>query len=287
MINLYDITFNSPLSPRQLSCGESLIAQYDCPLPNKMQDAWSHHNYLVYVISGRKIWHTPQGSYDLRGGSCIFVRKGASVVEQFFDTPFCVVLVFLPDEFITRVLQSKVTPVYKKHKDYNPVIPVDNNKILVSFFESMASYLDRRWVPDQSLVELKFRELVLTLADNPRNSELLSFFGSLLTTPQSVSLRSVMEENFLYNLKLKEFARLSNRSLSAFKRDFKKEFKTTPAKWLMNRRLHHAMHLLSNTSKTVSESAFESGFENPSHFSRAFRNQFGMPPGLVRMRVAV
>jgi len=30
--------------------------------------------------------------------------------------------------------------------------------------------------------------------------------------------------------------------------------------------------------KTVSEAAFESGFENPSHFSRQFKARFGMPP---------
>ncbi|MGZ8540987.1 MAG: hypothetical protein ACXWV6_10100 [Chitinophagaceae bacterium] len=34
---------------------------------------WSHHNYIVCVIEGRKIWHTANGSYDLRKGSCVFV----------------------------------------------------------------------------------------------------------------------------------------------------------------------------------------------------------------------
>jgi transcriptional regulator GlxA family with amidase domain len=148
------------------------------------------------------------------------------------------------------------------------------------YFESMKD-------ADQSLIELKFRELVLTIADNPRNSELLSYFYSLLNDPQSVSLRQVMEDNFSYNLKLEEFARLSNRSLSGFKRDFQKEFNITPGKWLLEKRLHHARHLLFNTGKSVSEVAFESGFENPSHFSRAFRNYFGAAPGSFKQTIAV
>ncbi len=86
---------------------------------------------------------------------------------------------------------------------------------------------------------------------------------------------------------MEEFARLSNRSLSAFKRDFQKEFNVTPGKWLVEKRLHNAMHLLSNAGKTVSEAAFESGFENPSHFSRAFRSYFGIAPASVKLQVAV
>ena len=83
-----------------------------------------------------------------------------------------------------------------------------------------------------------------------------------------------MNDNYCFNLKLEEYAQLSNRSLSAFKRDFQKHFDTTPGKWLLEKRLNHAMNLLSNSNKTVSEAAFESGFENPSHFSRAFPPAF-------------
>ncbi|MBC7851138.1 MAG: helix-turn-helix transcriptional regulator [Chitinophagaceae bacterium] len=126
--------------------------------------------------------------------------------------------------------------------------------------------------------------MILTIADNPQNHELLSYFFSLLTEPQSVSLQRVMEDNFCFNLKLEEFAQLSNRSLSAFKRDFQKQFNTTPGKWLLEKRLDNAMHLLSNMNKTVGETAFENGFENPSHFSRAFKSRFNIPPTAVKQR---
>ncbi|MBK6483295.1 MAG: helix-turn-helix transcriptional regulator [Chitinophagaceae bacterium] len=81
-----------------------------------------------------------------------------------------------------------------------------------------------------------------------------------------------MEDNFCFNLKLEVFARLSNRSLSAYKRDFLRLYHTTPGKWLLEKRLHNAKHLLSHLGKTVAEAAYESGFENVSHFSRAYKN---------------
>jgi AraC-like DNA-binding protein len=90
-----------------------------------------------------------------------------------------------------------------------------------------------------------------------------------------------MTENYRYNLKLEQFARLSNRSLSSFKRDFQDIFHTTPGKWLLEKRLLHAMNLLCNMNKTISEAAFESGFETTSHFSRSFKEKFGVAPSSI------
>lgn len=286
MLNLLDRRENSPIYHRQFSCGDNLITLYNCPLKSKFVDAWCDSNYIVYVIEGRKIWHTAHGSYDLTEGDCMFVRKGASIVEQFFDTPFCLVMFFTPDEFICDVLKSKTTPIYNPDRKYEPVISIDNNAGVRAFFQSMMLHFEGH-EPDQSLLELKFRELILTIAGNPNNAELLSYFHSLLLEPQSVSLQKVMDSNYCFNLKLEQYAQLSNRSLSAFKRDFQKQFNTTPGKWLTEKRLHHAKHLLANTTKTVSEAAFESGFENPSHFSRTFRQHFGTRPASIKQLIPV
>jgi AraC-like DNA-binding protein len=91
-----------------------------------------------------------------------------------------------------------------------------------------------------------------------------------------------MEDNFCYNLKLENYAKLSNRSLSAFKRDFEKLFGATPGKWLLEKRLQYSLQLLMNRGRRVSEAAFESGFESPSHFSRAFKARFGQAPTEMR-----
>ena len=283
MVNFYDRVLQHPDFCRQFNCGDTLITAFNCPLEARLMktrytDLWSRYNYIFYVIDGRKIWHTAHRSYDMQKGSCVFVRKGASIIEQFFDSGFCLVLFFMPDEFLCETLKTKTTPIGKPGNKYEPVILLDTSETLEAFFVSMSSYFSSTNEPDQSLLELKFRELILTIADNPRNSELLSYFCSLLHEPQTAALQRIMEDNFCYNLKLEQYAELCNRSLSAFKRDFEKQFDTTPGKWLLEKRLHYSMHLLENMHKTVSEAAFESGFENPSHFSRQFKARFGIPP---------
>jgi len=287
MDNFLERVLQHPQYYRQFNCGPSLITAFNCPLEAKLMKKrfaglWTNHNYLFYAIDGRKVWHTARGSYDIRKGSCVFVRKGGFILEQFFDEGFCVILFFIPDEFICETLHTRTRPLASAEQSYEPLMLIEADETLKGFFLSMSSYFNETREPDPALIELKFKELILTIADNAGNRELLSYFCSLLGQPQTVLLQRVMEDNFCYNLKLENYAKLSNRSLSAFKRDFEKLFATTPGKWLLEKRLQYSLQLLMNRGRTVSDAAFESGFESPSHFSRAFKARFGLAPTEMR-----
>ncbi|MET0637128.1 MAG: AraC family transcriptional regulator [Chitinophagaceae bacterium] len=278
MYNLYSHLVNNPARCRRFTCGQSLITMFNCRLENRFEDLWSHYNYIVYVVEGRKIWHTSHGSYDLKQGSCVFVKKGASMVEQFFDTEFCFILFFLPDDFICEVLQEKTVPLIRSGTDEELVMHIERTDSVDIFYRSMFSFFENLREPDQALLRLKFSELILTIADNPLNHSLQAYFHSILCKPQTVSLQRIMEDNFCFNLKLEEFSKLAARSLSAFKRDFQAIYRTSPGRWLTERRLDHARNLISNQGYTVSEASFHSGFENVSHFSRAFKLRYGHTP---------
>jgi AraC-like DNA-binding protein len=287
MDNFIERVLQHPQYYRQFNCGKSLITAFNCPIEARLMkarlaDLWTQHNCLFYVIDGRKIWHTATGSYDIQKDSCVFVRKGGFILEQFMDTGFCVILFFIPDDFICDTLHTRSKPLAKYDQHFEPLMLLESSKTLKAFFLSMSSYFAETRDPDPSLLELKFKELVLNIADNAVNKDLLSYFCSLLHEPQAILLKRVMEDNFCYNLKLEAYAELSNRSLSAFKRDFGKLYHSTPGKWLLEKRLHHALHLMSNQNKSVSEAAFESGFENSSHFSRAFKIRFGKGPAAMK-----
>lgn len=292
MVNFYERVLQHPSYYRQFNCSESLITVFNCPLEarlmkSRFSDLWSQYNYLFYVIEGRKIWHTAHSSYDIGKETCVFVRKGAWIFENFLNNGFCVVLFFIPDEFIRTTLKMRSKPIENVARKFEPVMILDKTDTLSAYFLSISSYFNESHEPDTSLLELKFRELILTVADNPKNNELLSYFGSIMDEPHDASLQHVMEENYCFNLKLEEYAQLCNRSLSTFKRDFQKIYNVTPGDWLLEQRLNHSYRLLRDCRKSISETAFESGFENASHFSRSFKNRFGTTPSSFKKSLSI
>jgi AraC-like DNA-binding protein len=92
----------------------------------------------------------------------------------------------------------------------------------------------------------------------------------------------IMEANFRFNLSLDDYARLCHRSLSSFKREFQTHFQESPGKWLLQKRLDHSAALLRTSKMNVTEIAFESGFEDVSHFSRVFKERFQASPMVFR-----
>jgi len=288
MVNFYDSVLQHPTYYRQFNCSDSLITVFNCPLEarlmkSKFADCWSQYNYLFYVVDGQKIWHTAQKSYDIGKETCVFVRKGAWIFENFVEQGFCVVLFFIPDKFICDTIKTKSKPLNNSLQKFEPVMILDKSDVLSAFFLSIASYFNDTQDPDRSLLELKFKELILTVADNPKNSDLLSYFCSLMHEPQYASLQRVMEENFCFNLKLDQYAELCNRSLSTFKRDFQKVYKSKPGQWLLEQRLNHALHLLRDRRKTIADVSFECGFESVSHFSRSFKARFSVTPSSYKL----
>ncbi len=61
-------------------------------------------------------------------------------------------------------------------------------------------------------------------------------------------------------------------------RTFRRFFRCTPGEYLRACRLERAAALLVQTRKSLSEIAFESGFADQSHFSKAFARDFRMSP---------
>lgn len=96
--------------------------------------------------------------------------------------------------------------------------------------------------------------------------------------PGKIDLEDFMNKNYCFNVSLERFAYLSGRSLTAFKQDFNKIFVMPPGRWLLNKRLQEAHHLITDKKRRPSAVYLELGFEDLSHFSFAFKKLFGVSP---------
>jgi transcriptional regulator GlxA family with amidase domain len=102
-----------------------------------------------------------------------------------------------------------------------------------------------------------------------------------LRQPVRVDVHRVVEENYTSPISLEDLAYLSGRSLSSFKRDFQNIYGESPAKWIREKRLSKAHQMLESSQMSVADVAFSLGFENPTHFSRIFKQKYGLSPSAV------
>jgi AraC-like DNA-binding protein len=245
---------------------------------------WSEHHYIYYVLSGKKTLHTTEASFTMTEGSIAFIKKGACIVEQFFDDVFCIVVFIIPDSFIVSFLNEYLPTEQPNGSSTQFVIPIYDDIRVRSFYQSIIPYFASDEIPD-SILELKFKELLLHIIHNPDNEELRNYLLTIRNQEAS-PIKEIMEANYAYNLTLEAYAKLTNRSLSSFKRDFQSIYKTTPGRWLIEKKLDHAKRLLIQTDKSIADVAFESGFENTAHFSRLFKQKNGTTPIQYRKKAS-
>lgn len=285
MLNLYT-TIKERDGFKKLVVQDLLFVEYTCMQEETKLGLWSHTNYFAFITSGKKMWKTIYQSYIVEDEDILFVKKGANVTHQFFDDQFCAIFVFIPDAFIQSFLNKHPAFLKANQKDLSgqdAVLQVENNEILKNYALSIAGYLSTEYKLDEELITLKLEELLLNLVSNSKYQPLTDYFISLCQN-ETYHMKRVMEENFAYNLKLEDYAKLCHKSLSAFKKAFKETYTATPAKWLKNKKLVLASHKLLTSNLQIVQIAFECGFEATSHFIRIFKQEYGLSPLQYRQK---
>ena len=115
--------------------------------------------------------------------------------------------------------------------------------------------------------------------------DMRGFLTNLHGKAKRRSIRHLMRNHRLLNRNIQDFVMLSGRSPATFNRDFKRQFGETPLRWLIRARLDRAQELLTATDLSVTQIALEVGYENTSHFIKAFRERFGQTPKKARMEL--
>ena len=161
------------------------------------------------------------------------------------------------------------------------VIPRDINDRIRDCYLSLIPYFNQSDSLPEEILEIKLKELLYNVFINPKNWHILSYLSSLADGYETPILE-IKEANYMYNLKLSKYAQLTNRSLSAIKRDFTAFYGTSPGKWLAYKRLKRAKLWIATTEKAISEVAFENGFNNLSHFSRVFKAKYSNAPSFYQ-----
>lgn len=231
---------------------------------------------LVWFISGETKIVQAEETHHFRTGDIFLIprNKPATIINYPKDG--------LPHKTVVMLLTTKVLrDFYAKIELKVKIAPVpkirsfSNHPLLESCLASLIPYFELNEEFPENLAALKITEAISVLrAIDPSIDSILSNFDD----PHKVDLISFMEKNYMFNMEMEKFGYLTGRSLTTFKRDFKKAFNTTPQKWLTQKRLESAHYQLAEKKRKPIDVCYEIGFENLSHFSYAFKKHFGYAP---------
>lgn len=92
----------------------------------------------------------------------------------------------------------------------------------------------------------------------------------------------LIETDMGAQLRLSELAGAAGLSPFHFSRAFKQTTGSTPAAYVMRRRVERAVNLIGSSSLGLAEIAHRTGFSSQSHMTRAVKGQTGHTPGAIR-----
>ena len=260
-------------------CSNVLIASYftddrGCAHENR-------EHTLIYLCSG-ELEIEERGKKTIRhAGDCAFMRRDNRMwlqkkVEE--GKPYRSVVLKFSRVFLRKFYQTlnrQLLPTDSRRERASLRVLPKNRPDIRSLFESVIPYFDAGEKPSEEILKLKMTEGVYVLLNTDRNLY-VSLFD--FVEPWKIDILDYLNENYMYDLSMDEIASFTGRSLATFKRDFAKVSDLTPQKWIIKRRLEAANDLIKSGKKKVSEVCFDVGFKNLSHFSKVYKESYGVAP---------
>lgn len=231
---------------------------------------------LIWFISGQTKIIQADTTFYFKTGDIFLIPRNllATVINYPTDgVPHKTVVIHLSTQRLKQFYQN--INIDKSPPSLQKIFSFNNHPLLQSYLASVIPYFDLQGEFPEHIASLKISEAISILREIDKSVDnVLANFEQ----PGKIDLINFMERNFMFNMPMEKLGYLTGRSLSTFNRDFKKQFNSTPQKWLTDKRLQLAYYQLSQKKKKPIEVYLEVGFEDLSHFSFAFKKKYGFAP---------
>lgn len=232
-------------------------------------------HFLGFQLSGETHAFHADGNTVIPENTIVLVRKNQLIRTIKYPAKsgkYQFLSITLDKETLQQyALENKIV-IDKKYAGKQKLF-FEPDDFLQNYFSSLVPYINKTKEATSRLADLKIREAIeLLLQSNPDFKQILFDFSE----PYKMDLEEFMNQNYMFNISVSSFAKLTGRSLSGFKRDFTKTFNATPKQWLLAKRLEEAHYLIKHKKQKPAEFYLDLGFENLSHFYASFKEKFGL-----------
>lgn len=246
---------------------------------------------IGYVVRGTKYIYDGDTRSSVSRGELFYMGVGNHYVEDVSEDghSFEQVVVYLSPERIQSVLlhlsmnytiNVSATHMCERCRRLNHVA-MGCTTSLRNLFAHIACDL-RDDVHDVAAESLKVTELLYSIAVMDEcciRSKVLSNMDAA-----HGNFEQVIYNHIFCDISIDELASLCHRSLTSFKKEFKRHFSMPPHRWFIRQRLMRSRLLLISTTKSISEIGVECTFPNTSHFIKLFKKEYMLTPATYRHR---
>lgn len=135
--------------------------------------------------------------------------------------------------------------------------------------------------------ELRVYSLLFHIINNLYYNDRIKPAGKTTHTQQQRAMLRLLdwiEKNFSDSLTLKDLSEISGFSKKYLCRIFKEYTSKTPIQYINELRLEHACHEMASKEKSITDCAFDNGFNDLSYFCRIFKKYKGITPKEYKKR---
>ncbi len=256
-------------------------------LPRAPQEPFPEHCHsfheLVLIKSGCAIHITDGSAVHIRRGSVFYLREDdAHMFDQMKDLCLTNVL-FRPEGFhfadgLQTLLQTSCHPA-SGGLQLPPSLQPQSELLL----NQIAAENSRRDACSPVMIEALFSQLAVLLWRTHQQGGEAGGKGEG-DQERLLALINYLDENYQEEIDWSELSERFSIPLRTLNRKIQEHTGLTPNNYLGRVRLCHASWLLSHTNKSVTDIAFESGFNDGNYFSSKFHHTFELTPLQYRKR---
>ena len=242
--------------------------------PFKMPSSHFHAKHELYILlKGSVKYLVNDELYMLLPGDMIFVEAGKFHLSDTADkTPSERVLISFDDEAVNKECRQYLENL--KQNKYIRMLP-EYNHIVSSVMDKMTKE-DKKRSSGYEIMQLLYLNELLIVIDRYRIRQ-----NSVKLDPNYLIIQSVIKyisENCHEKITLEETAHIHSLSAGHLSKQFKKVTGINFNEYLNIARISRAEHLLLTTNLSVTDIAFQCGFNNSSYFTATFKKIKGITP---------
>lgn len=230
--------------------------------------------YLVYIPKGSGVFESKSSnSHHITAGDCFMLYPGVWHRYKPNEEEGWV-------EYWVGFKGSYIDWLMKKFDHSEPVISVGLNDDLLRLFQELLERVQAGAVGYHQIISgitLQMLGLIHSISKNKQ-------------TAVSPTSHLIEEAKFLFRETIQQPDRMADvleklpASYSKLRKDFKTLTGESPNQYQLNLRLNKVKDLLTSTSLSISEIAFQTGFESVSYLSKIFKKKNKISPKFYRQR---